>query len=123
MSYVVKLNSRQAGVVLSSSIASNLNELLSQNISDEEVAEDLLQEVLVRAMEGVRRYRSDGPFKSWLFGIATHACLDLLTTWSEQQWPTGGKLIVEWEHLMARFQRQRVSSQREKTSTGINNTR
>jgi MFS superfamily sulfate permease-like transporter len=37
-----------------------------------------------------------------------HACLDLLTTWSEQQRATGGKLIVEWEHLMARFQRQRV---------------
>ena len=47
-------------------------------------AEDLMQDVFVRVMESIGRYRGDGPFKSWLFGIATHACLDLLR--SRRRW-------------------------------------
>ena len=41
-------------------------------------AEDLLQDVLVRVLENIRGYRGEARFKSWVFGIATHVCLDHL---------------------------------------------
>jgi len=39
-------------------------------------AEDLLQDVLVRVMEKLPSFRRESRFKTWLFGIATHVCLD-----------------------------------------------
>ncbi len=41
-------------------------------------AEDLLQDVLVRVLESLPSFRGEARFKSWLFGIATHVCLDHL---------------------------------------------
>ena len=41
-------------------------------------AEDLLQDVLVRVLESLPQFRRESRFKSWLFGIATHVCLDHL---------------------------------------------
>lgn len=41
-------------------------------------AEDLLQETLLRAIERIPNFRGEAPFKSWLFGIATHVSLDHL---------------------------------------------
>ena len=49
-------------------------------------AEDLLQDVLVRVLEGIRMYRGEARFKSWLFGIATHVCLDYLRARSAGAW-------------------------------------
>jgi len=43
-----------------------------------EDAEDLLQDVLVRVLEGLPQFRGEARFKTWLFGIATHVCLDHL---------------------------------------------
>jgi MFS superfamily sulfate permease-like transporter len=34
-----------------------------------------------------------------------HACLDLLMTWAKQHEATGGKLVLDWESLHARFSR------------------
>jgi RNA polymerase sigma-70 factor (ECF subfamily) len=47
-------------------------------VTRREDAEDLLQETLVRAIEGIPSFRGEAPFKSWLFGIATHVSLDHL---------------------------------------------
>jgi len=47
-------------------------------VTRREDAEDLLQETLVRAIERIPSFRSEAPFKSWLFGIATHVSLDHL---------------------------------------------
>jgi RNA polymerase sigma-70 factor (ECF subfamily) len=58
-------------------------------------AEDLLQDVLVRTLENLREYRGEAPFKSWLFGIATHACLDHLR--SRKRWRVEAQLIGEQE--------------------------
>jgi RNA polymerase sigma-70 factor (ECF subfamily) len=58
-------------------------------------AEDLLQDVLVRVLEGIRTYRGDARFKSWLFGIATHVCLDHLR--SKKRWRVEAQLIGEQE--------------------------
>jgi RNA polymerase sigma-70 factor (ECF subfamily) len=58
-------------------------------------AEDLLQDVLVRVLEGVRTYRGEARFKSWLFGIATHVCLDHLR--AKKRWRVEAQLIGEKE--------------------------
>jgi len=58
-------------------------------------AEDLLQDVLVRVLEGIRHYRGDARFKSWLFGIATHVCLDHLR--GKKRWRVEAQLIGEKE--------------------------
>jgi RNA polymerase sigma-70 factor (ECF subfamily) len=56
-------------------------------------AEDLLQDVLVRVLEGIRTYRGEARFKSWLFGIATHVCLDHLR--EKKRWRVEAQLIGE----------------------------
>ncbi|MGB8836219.1 MAG: RNA polymerase sigma factor [Candidatus Acidiferrales bacterium] len=58
-------------------------------------AEDLLQDVLVRVLEGIRTYRGEARFKSWLFGIATHVCLDHLR--GKKRWRVEAQLIGEQE--------------------------
>lgn len=58
-------------------------------------AEDLLQDVLVRVLEGIREYRREARFKSWLFGIATHVCLDHLR--HKKRWRVEAQLIGEQE--------------------------
>jgi RNA polymerase sigma-70 factor, ECF subfamily len=60
-------------------------------------AEDLLQDVLVRVLEGIRTYRGEARFKSWLFGIATHVCMDHLR--SRKRWRVEAQLIGEKEAL------------------------
>jgi len=58
-------------------------------------AEDLLQDVLVRVLEGIRTYRGEARFKSWLFGIATHVCLDHLR--AKKRWRVEAQSIGEKE--------------------------
>ena len=58
-------------------------------------AEDLLQDVLLRVLEGIRTYRGEARFKSWLFGIATHVCLDHLR--AKKRWRVEAQLIGEKE--------------------------
>jgi RNA polymerase sigma-70 factor, ECF subfamily len=58
-------------------------------------AEDLLQDVLVRVLESIRTYRGEARFKSWLFGIATHVCLDHLR--AKQRWRVEAQSIGEKE--------------------------
>ena len=58
-------------------------------------AEDLLQDVFIRVLEDIRSYRGEARFKSWLFGIATHACLDHLR--KRKRWRAEAQLIGEKE--------------------------
>jgi RNA polymerase sigma-70 factor (ECF subfamily) len=58
-------------------------------------AEDLLQDVFIRVLEDIRNYRGEARFKSWLFGIATHACLDHLR--KRKRWRVEAQLIGERE--------------------------
>ena len=60
-------------------------------------AEDLLQDVLVRVLEGIRTYRGEARFKSWLFGVATHVCLDHLR--AKKRWHVDAQAIGEKEAL------------------------
>ncbi len=56
-------------------------------------AEDLLQDVLVRVIEGLPQFRGEARFKTWLFGIATHACLDHLRR--KKRWRVDAQLEGE----------------------------
>lgn len=37
-------------------------------------------------------------------GYVDHACLDLLMNWEQQHEATGGRLVIDWSNLTARFQ-------------------
>lgn len=56
-------------------------------------AEDLLQDVLVRVMESLPSFRGEARFKTWLFGIATHVCLDHLR--HKKRWRVEAQLEAE----------------------------
>jgi RNA polymerase sigma-70 factor (ECF subfamily) len=56
-------------------------------------AEDLLQDVLVRVLESLPQFRGESRFKSWVFGIATHVCLDHLRR--KKRWRVEAQLAGE----------------------------
>jgi len=58
-------------------------------------AEDLLQDVLVRVLENLPSFRGEARFKSWLFGIATHVCLDHLR--HKRRWRVEAQLEGQYE--------------------------
>jgi RNA polymerase sigma-70 factor (ECF subfamily) len=53
-------------------------------------AEDLLQEVLIRVLQSLPTFRGDASFKTWLFGIATHVCMDHLR--AKRRWRVDAQL-------------------------------
>ncbi len=58
-------------------------------------AEDIVQDVFVRVLEGLPGFRGASRFKTWLFGIATHVCLDHLR--SKKRWRVEAQLEGERE--------------------------
>ncbi len=53
-----------------------------------EDAEDAVQETLLRAWTRLETYAGRASFRAWLYGIATHACLDALRRRKARAWPT-----------------------------------
>ena len=53
-----------------------------------EDAEDAVQETLLRAWTKLDSYAGHASFRAWLYGIATHACLDALRRRKARAWPT-----------------------------------
>jgi len=58
-------------------------------------AEDLLQDVLVRVLENINKFRGEARFKTWLFGIATHVCMDHLR--AKKRWRVEAQLQGQYE--------------------------
>ena len=56
-------------------------------------AEDLLQDVLIRVLQNLPQFRREARFKSWLFGIATHICIDHLR--KKKRWRVEAQLDGE----------------------------
>jgi RNA polymerase sigma-70 factor (ECF subfamily) len=53
-----------------------------------EDAEDAVQETFLRAWARLDSFAGRAPFRAWLYGIATHACLDALRRKKARVWPT-----------------------------------
>jgi len=45
-------------------------------VSNRADAEDLFQETFIQVYKNLKQYRSDMPFRPWLYGIATNRCRD-----------------------------------------------
>jgi RNA polymerase sigma-70 factor (ECF subfamily) len=58
-------------------------------------AEDLLQDVLVRVLQSLPGFRGEARFKTWLFGIATHVCIDHLR--AKKRWRVEAQLYGQYE--------------------------
>jgi RNA polymerase sigma-70 factor (ECF subfamily) len=58
-------------------------------------AEDLLQDVLVRVLQSLPSFRGEARFATWLFGIATHACMDHLR--ARKPWRVEAQLYGQHE--------------------------
>ena len=82
-------------------------------IRDEDVLDDVLQTVFVQAFAGLPQFQARSGFKTWLFGIARHRCLDELKglrrrarrwlPWSSQQRePTAAPLPEDDEERLDR---------------------
>jgi RNA polymerase sigma-70 factor (ECF subfamily) len=53
-----------------------------------EDAEDAVQDTYLRAWARLASFAGRAPFRAWLYGIATHACLDALRRKKARVWPT-----------------------------------
>src|SRR6516165_6126938 len=51
-------------------------------------ADDALQEALLRAWRGLARFEGRSPLRTWLYTVATRACLDLVATRDKRALPT-----------------------------------
>jgi RNA polymerase sigma-70 factor (ECF subfamily) len=59
--------------------------------------DDLFQDVMVRLLESLPTFRREAKFQTWLFGIATHVCLDHLR--ARKRWRVEAQLIGEQETI------------------------
>lgn len=69
---------RGAGDALVRAFASEVYGVLFRIVGNHEDAEDLAQEVFVRALSALALYRGEGPFGGWLSRIAVHVGRDHL---------------------------------------------
>lgn len=76
-------------------------------VTRREDAEDLTQEVFVRCLRGLAGFRGDSQFKTWLFGIATHVCLDHLR--KKQSWRIEAQMIAQQEGVKSSAHNQQLS--------------
>ena len=64
--------------VLVNRYAGHIYNFVRQSVRDSEVAEDLTQEVFVKAWKNIKKFDLDKKFKPWLFQIARNAIIDYL---------------------------------------------
>ncbi len=67
---------RQALEALVTTLEPNLYGYLLRKVDDEHLAQDLLQEVLMRVVRSIGTYKPERPFESWVFTIAANLCRD-----------------------------------------------
>lgn len=98
---------KEAIETLFASLRKPLFSFVYRMVTHRQDAEDLTQEIFVRALRGLANYRGGSQFKTWLFGIATHACLDFLR--EKQRWRVEAQKIAEEEGMKSSAHNQRLS--------------
>ena len=76
-------------------------------VTRREDAEDLTQEVLLRCLRGLSSFRGDSQFKTWLFSIATHTCVDHLR--KKQSWRVEAQMVAQQEGVKSSAHNQELS--------------
>jgi RNA polymerase sigma-70 factor, ECF subfamily len=76
-------------------------------VTRREDADDLTEEVFVRCLRSISNFRAESQFKTWLFGIATHVCLDHLR--ERQRWRVEAQMIAQQEGIKSSAHNQRLS--------------
>lgn len=61
-------------------------------------ADDLLQEVMLRAWRGLARFEGRSSFRTWLYRIATNVCLSAINKQAKRVLPTGYGQPVDERH-------------------------
>ncbi len=67
---------RAALEALVTALEPNLYGYLLRKVDDEHLAQDLLQEVLLRVVRSLGTFKPERPFESWVFTIAANLCRD-----------------------------------------------
>ncbi len=101
-----KAGDRRSFEVLVEPHMSGLRSLTYRLVGYREDARDLLQESMVRAWTGIRDFRSDSRFRTWLFAITTHVCLDYLR--KQNRWGWDAQVEAEQECRASPSLRQEV---------------
>jgi RNA polymerase sigma-70 factor (ECF subfamily) len=70
-------------------------------------AEDLQQEALLRAFTQLETFRGDSSFKTWLFSIATHVCLNYLR--GKRRWRAHAQIYAQEACRASDVQRAEMS--------------
>jgi RNA polymerase sigma-70 factor, ECF subfamily len=76
-------------------------------VTRREDAEDLAQEVFVQALRALASFRGESQFKTWLFGIATHVCLDHLR--QKQRWRAEAQMVAQQEGVKSSAHNQQLA--------------
>ena len=66
--------------------------MIYQRVRDSEMAEDICQEVFLKAWQALPNFKGQSAFYSWLYKIATNCSIDFLRKQNEQ-------LVLSWEEL------------------------
>ncbi len=74
----VRAGDARAFAALVATYQTGIYNLCYRMVGDAREAEDAAQETLLRAYSQFHRYDPDRPFKTWLFAIASHYCIDRL---------------------------------------------
>jgi RNA polymerase sigma-70 factor, ECF subfamily len=77
-------------------------------VTRREDAEDLTQEVFFRCLRGLASFRGESQFRTWLFGIATHVCLDHLR--EKQRWRVEAQMVAQQEGVKSSAHNQQLST-------------
>lgn len=75
---LARLGDQGAFTTLVQTYQTPIYNLAYRMLGDGEQAQDAAQETFLRAYSQLHRYDPERPFKTWLFSIASHYCIDLL---------------------------------------------
>jgi RNA polymerase sigma-70 factor, ECF subfamily len=70
-------------------------------------AEDLTQETFLRCLRGISGFRGDSQFKTWLFGVATHTCIDHLR--QKRKWRVEAQMVAQQEGVKSRAHNEQLA--------------